>query len=147
MRTEHTHDVDLVEVELPRQAISQLLRQIGHFIERLDTLLVEPVCDLPRPIEWFTEFTNLLFEFVELEGPNVDLCVLGHDESYEVARSQQSCRRRQFLWRKVNLCLGFRSMKYLSILALLAVVILALASCAATTESFGTGSTPEGSSR
>jgi hypothetical protein len=38
-------------------------------------------------------------------------------------------------------------MKYLSILALLALVILALAGCAMTTESYGTGSGTEGSTR
>src|ERR1700674_310313 len=100
MRTERTHDVDVAEIELLRQAISKFLRQIGHFIERRHTLLVEPVRELPRPIKWLTEFTRVLLEFVELKRSDVDLCALGHDESYDVARSQQSCRRRQFLWRK-----------------------------------------------
>src|SRR2546423_12351294 len=147
MRTEHTHNVDLAEVELFRQAISEFLRQIGHLIERLDTLLVEPVRNLSGPIKWLPEFTHLLLQLVELKRSDIDSCVSGHDESYGVGACQQSYKARQFWWRKVEPLLRFRSMKYLSILALLAVVIFAFAGCAATTEAYGTGSTPEGSTR
>lgn len=52
-----------------------------------------------------------------------------------------------FVGEKWNLCVGFRSMKYLSILALLALVILGLGGCAATTESYGSGTGVEGSTQ
>ena len=74
----------------------------------------------------------------------IGLCVPSHDESYGADGCEQSEGDTQILWRKVEPCLGFHSMKFL--LAFLAVVSLALAGCA-TTDSYGTGTGAEGSTR
>jgi hypothetical protein len=75
------------------------------------------------------------------------LAFLGTPNVTALAVAGNPQERHNFGGEKCNLCLGFRLMKYFSILALLAVVVLAFAGCAATTESYSTGASTEGSAR
>ena len=109
MRTEHPDNLALAKGELLREAASKFLRQIGHFIERLNALLVEPVCDLPRPVKWLTEFADLILEFLKLERPDIDFYVRGHEEGYGVRRCQQSCGGPTILVEKNAVLVRFRA--------------------------------------
>ena len=93
------------------------------------------------------EFADLLLEFVKIERSDVDLSVPGHPERYGVGRCRQSAGEIQFRWRKVQPLLRLPLNEIFLDIGVAGVVVLAFAGCAATTESFSTGASTEGSAR
>ena len=96
VRTEHTYDVDLAEVELLRQSVSKFPRQISHLVERLHTFLIEPIDNLARAIERLAECANRLLDLGKKERLDVDLRVCSHVKTYGVNRFQQWQRLTRF---------------------------------------------------
>src|SRR5437773_10106036 len=61
-RAEHAHDVNLTKRKFLRKQTAQRARQIGHFVDRIDTLFVKPIDDLASAIGGFSQVAKLLLK-------------------------------------------------------------------------------------
>src|SRR5262249_26034133 len=77
-RAERAHEVNLANRKCLRKPTTQWAGQIRHFVDRADTLLVEPVCNLLRAIRRFSEFAKLLSKLADKEGFDVGLAGVLH---------------------------------------------------------------------
>ena len=58
--SEDAQSIDVVEGKIVRQLRAQSLRQIRHFGERVDPLLVKPMGDLIGAIRWLCDPAELV---------------------------------------------------------------------------------------
>ncbi len=82
MGPEGADNVGLAELELLRQSSAKFARQIGHFVERLDALLIQPVGDLARAVARFAKVMGDFLQLAELERFDIGLPVLDHFGGY-----------------------------------------------------------------
>src|SRR5262249_26022057 len=59
-RAEYAHNVILAKRKCLQKPPAQRLRQIGHFVDRVDALLVKPVDDLASAIQRFSHIAKSL---------------------------------------------------------------------------------------
>ena len=83
MRAEHPDDLNPAKCEVVCEPGAEVARQVGHFLERLDPLVIEPVGNLLRSISRAAQFLQKLFQLIELERFNIRFGVPNHLRIYE----------------------------------------------------------------